>query len=96
MPDRRDETGAGGSAAIEDALSPKAMIALDVLPELEREARERQGARTDIRENIPESPKGKAAEQAAALVSVNPHYVSDAKAIETKAIGINEGFFHEK
>ena len=37
-----------------------AVVALDVLPMLEEEARERQGTRTDIKEIIPESSEGQA------------------------------------
>lgn len=44
-------------------------------------AKERQGTRTDITEQIPESDKGEAREKAARAVGSNAHYVSDAKMI---------------
>ncbi len=55
------------------------MLTVDILPGIEKEARERQGARTDIREKFPQSDKGKATEKAAAMVGVNPRYISDMK-----------------
>jgi N6-adenosine-specific RNA methylase IME4 len=61
----------------------KAAIAVDILPLLEKEAKERQGARTDIVEKIPPSRQfGKARAQASKIVGVNPHYVSDFKRIK--------------
>lgn len=67
--------------------SQRAVIALDVLPMLEAEAKERQGERNDIREIVPESvePQGKSTERAASLFSTNSHYVSDAKRIAAEA-----------
>lgn len=64
--------------------SQLAVVALDILPMLEDEARARQGARTDIREIIPESP-GKATDQAATMTGTNGRYVSDAKRIAQTA-----------
>jgi N6-adenosine-specific RNA methylase IME4/ParB-like chromosome segregation protein Spo0J len=61
--------------------SQRAALALDVLPLFEREAKQRQGSREDIRERIPESDKGKAAEKVAEMVGVNPRYISDAKRV---------------
>lgn len=63
----------------------KAVLALDILPHLEAQARERQGARNDIVEIIPQSDQAKSRDQAAAAVGVNPRYVSDAKRIQEKA-----------
>ncbi len=65
--------------------SQKATIAVDLLPYLEAEARERQGRRTDIREKIPEGEEGRARDHAAKLAQVNPRYVSDAKAIQQRS-----------
>ncbi len=53
-------------------------MALDILPLLEAEAKERQGTRTDITEKIPESA-GESREKAAELVGSNPRYVPEAK-----------------
>ena len=71
--------------------SQRAMIALDILPRLEAEARERQGARTDLQANtdfvelIPQSEpiitSGKSREVAAGMTNTNARYVSDAKRI---------------
>lgn len=65
--------------------SQKAMIAVDSLPFLEDEAKQRQGARTDIREKIPEGSKGKSVDKAAGIVGTNGRYVSDAKKIQEQA-----------
>jgi hypothetical protein len=47
------------------------------MPLLAEEAKARRGARTDLVEKIPPSEFGKARDQAAKIVGVNPHYVSD-------------------
>jgi DNA modification methylase len=60
--------------------SQKANCALKVLPLLEALAKERQGARTDITEIVPQSP-GEARQEAATMFDVNAHYVSDMKKI---------------
>ncbi len=71
--------------------SQRAVIALDVLPELERQAKERQiatlkqGDTLPVPEQIPERADGEAREQAAALFRTNPHYVQDAKRMTTEA-----------
>jgi hypothetical protein len=61
----------------------RAALAVDLLPELEAEARKRQGRRTDLEPNIPEKvPGGFESRQAAAeLVQVNERYISDANKI---------------
>lgn len=64
--------------------SQRAMVAVDLLPLLEAQARERQGARTDITEIFPEG-SGEAREHAAAAVGVNNRYISDAKRIAEAA-----------
>lgn len=59
----------------------KAIIAVDILPLLEAEAKERQrGGQggTLLKEIFPEA-KSQARDQAAAIVGTNAHYVSDAK-----------------
>lgn len=64
-------------------------VSLEALPMFEAEARERQGARTDLREIIPESstqPKEpRARDKAAEAFGVNPRYVSDGKRIKAEA-----------
>lgn len=71
--------------------SQKAAIAVDLLPHLEKEARERQEATwpkpgQKVGDNVvekipPPTDEGKSRDQAAKLMGVNPHYVSEAKAI---------------
>jgi len=59
----------------------KAVLALDILPLTEAEARKRQGTRNDIQERIPESQQAQSRDHAAQAVGVNPRYVSDAKVL---------------
>ena len=64
--------------------SQRAMVAKNMLPLLEKEAKKRQGKRTDLDSELPGKIAGKsgdARDQAAQAVGVNPRYVSDAKAI---------------
>ncbi len=63
------------------AASQKAMIALDVLPEIEKETK--RGRPEKERKNA--LIAGKSTTRAAQAVGVSPRYVEDAKAIETKA-----------
>ena len=65
--------------------SQKAAVALELLPEFEKEAKQRQGSREDIVQKIAPSEKGKARDKAAAVVGVNRQYVSDAKSIREKS-----------
>jgi N6-adenosine-specific RNA methylase IME4 len=65
--------------------SQRAVVALDVLPMLEAEAKKRQGVRNDIAQIVAESGQGEAREQAAVLFGTNRQYVSDAKQIQQKA-----------
>ena len=67
-----------------DYTTARAALAVDLLPELEAEAKERQGVRTDldIVEKIPPSDQGKARDQAAETMKTNGKYVSDAKRIK--------------
>lgn len=62
----------------------RAVLALDLLPRLEAEARERQGERHDIRPGADESLAGRADEKAAALVGVGRTSVADVKAIANR------------
>lgn len=52
--------------------SQRAVIALDILPMLEAEAKERQGSREDIVEKFPQCDRSKARDQAAEIVQTNP------------------------
>lgn len=64
----------------------KAALALDLLPRLEEEARERQGTRTDIRPvSDGSSEAGRADEKAAQLVGVGRSTVAHAKSIQRHA-----------
>lgn len=76
--------------------SQRAMVAAELLPELEEEARERQEA-TQIKDGDPpdgsdnrigtgvsENGKGEAREKAAESAGVSPSYVSDAKKVREK------------
>jgi hypothetical protein len=62
----------------------KAVLSLAIEKHLAREAKARQGTRTDIGQKI-DGSSGRADEQAAALVGTNRQYVSDAKAIQMRA-----------
>lgn len=63
----------------------RAALALDLLPHLEEEARERQGARTDIEPSSDNGGKfGEATEKAADLVGVGRSTVAAAKAIQKR------------
>lgn len=66
--------------------SQRATIAANALPMLEAEAAERRRATQNNKpsevEQIPPQNTGKARDKAAAIVGVNPRYVSDAKAIK--------------
>lgn len=62
--------------------SQTAPVALDILPLMEKEAKERQGTRTDISQRIDEGDEGRATEKAAAMVGTNRQYVSDAKNLQ--------------
>ena len=49
---------------------------------LEKEAKERQGTRTDISQQIDQSEKSRATERAAKILGTNRQYVSDAKKLK--------------
>lgn len=60
--------------------SQRAMVAVEMLPWLEREAKARQGTRTDLTDNFPQLIAGsEARQQAAEVAHTNRQYVSDAK-----------------
>lgn len=54
-----------------------------MLPMLEVEAKERQGTRTDITEQIPECDEAR--NKAASLTKTNAHYISDVKKLAVAA-----------
>lgn len=63
----------------------RTVLAVEILPWEEKEAKQRQGARTDIKAKLPESSKGQARDKAAAKTGVSPRSVSDAKNVKKKA-----------
>ncbi len=70
--------------------SQKAVVALDLLPLLEKEAKQRQRRSNEYRGNGQlaqecDDRKGKAAEAAARIVGASPRYVEMVKSINTKA-----------
>ena len=72
--------------------SQKAVVALDLLPLLEKEAKQRQRRSNEYRGNgrsatncADRNGKGKAAETAARIVGASPRYVEMAKSIKQKA-----------
>lgn len=65
-----------------------AVIALDVLPMLEKEARDRQrGGQAGIllSQKVDQANDGRAAQQAAEMFQTNRQYISDAKALQNEA-----------
>ena len=66
--------------------SQRAMLAADLKPLYEQEARARQGTRTDLSATIPDREKGKASEHAARLVNVSPRSVESASRIKEQGI----------
>lgn len=65
--------------------SQKACVAVELLPEIEKAAKERQGARNDIVEKVPQCEKQRSRDEAAKMVGVNSRYVSDAKKIKEES-----------
>jgi phage N-6-adenine-methyltransferase len=68
--------------------SQKAAVASTIKPIFEAEAKERQGANSNfahVKELIPEHAKGQSRDQAAAIVGVNPRYVTDYETITEQA-----------
>jgi hypothetical protein len=60
--------------------SQKGPLGIELKRQLAIEARKRRGARTDLVEKIPPSDFGKARDQAAKLLGINPHYLTDSRA----------------
>ena len=70
--------------------SQLAAVAVELLPELKREAKERQRVRKGNQagatvEKIPDLSAGQSRDQAAAIVGANPRYVSDAETIKRES-----------
>jgi len=65
--------------------SKRAALAVELLPELEKEAAARRGFRTDLREELPASCTGKATDVAGEKVGVSGNYVAQAKKIKEKS-----------
>lgn len=63
----------------------RAILAAELLPEFEKEARQRQGARNDITQKIAEGSQGEAREKASGVFNTNRQYVSNAKTLLTEA-----------
>ena len=62
----------------------RAALGVDILPALEKEARERQGTSTgganpQLVEIFPQADTSKSRDKAAAMVGVNPRYISNMK-----------------
>lgn len=99
QPKTRRWDGQGGEVAFVVSLnlarrhltaSQRAALAVDVLPMLEEEARERQAhgqtaPGKTVPEIIPEASKGEARDHAAEMFNTNGRYVQDAKSIATAA-----------
>lgn len=64
--------------------SQRAAIAVDLLPHLEAEAKERLKTKSQPSQKI-DGANGRASEKAAATVGTNRQYVSDMKAIKAEA-----------
>ena len=62
----------------------RACVAVDLLPHLEIEAKQRQGARTDLVAGLPQSANGggRSRDRAAAALGVSARYVSQAKRLK--------------
>src|SRR4051794_30952076 len=61
--------------------SRRATVAAKVKPQLEAEAKERSGSRTDLRPDLPTGQNDRAREQAAALLNVSPRLVESASRV---------------
>lgn len=73
--------------------SQRAVIALDMLPMLEAEAKERQGTRTDLdATSVKElTDVRRASDQAAKLAKTNRQYVNDVKKLAAKSPSVSLG-----
>ena len=65
--------------------SQLAVIALEILPFYELDAKKRSGERTDLRQKIDSGSFGKATEKVGKVLGVNRQYISDAKLIRENA-----------
>lgn len=62
--------------------SQRAALAVDILPLLEKEAKDRQGTRTDLVGKIPQGDEGKSRDKASEVFNVDASYISAAKKIK--------------
>jgi aminoglycoside phosphotransferase len=65
--------------------SQKGPLGMELEKQLAIEAKKRQRLNNANRAILPDSEKGKASEQAAKMLEINPHYITDAKKIEQDA-----------
>jgi len=74
---------------VKEHLSQRAVIAIDVLPLLEAEAKKRSGIRTDLSPNLDTGSLGRATEKAGKMFNVGKTYISESKKLkETKQKGL--------
>jgi ParB-like chromosome segregation protein Spo0J len=66
--------------------SQRSMLAVEIKEMFEKEARERQGTRTDLRANLRGSRVGKASEHAAKIVNVSPRSVESANKVKRQGV----------
>jgi N6-adenosine-specific RNA methylase IME4/ParB-like chromosome segregation protein Spo0J len=66
--------------------SQRAMVGARIKPMFEAEARERQGTRTDLQANLPESSRGQSRDQAASAVNVSARSVESAAKVIASAV----------
>jgi ParB-like chromosome segregation protein Spo0J len=67
-------------------ISQRSMVAVEIKEMFEKEARERQGTRTDLRANLRGSRAGKASEHAARIVNVSPRSVESANKVKRQGV----------
>jgi ParB/Sulfiredoxin domain len=66
--------------------SQRSMLAVEIKDMFEKEARERQGTRTDLRANLRGSMAGKSSEYAAKIVNVSPRSVESANKVKRQGV----------
>jgi hypothetical protein len=77
--------------------SQRAAIAVDLEPLFAKEAKERQGTRTDLVANLPlSSDAGKTRDKAADIMNVSPRSVQDAKRLKQENLKIGLDDRHKK
>ncbi len=66
--------------------SQRAMIAVKIKPMFEQEAKQRQGARTDVQENLPEGTFGQSRDKAAKTLGISGRTVTSAEKVINKGV----------